>query len=100
LGASSVSSFVDVSMRKNVGRSLLPVSGGPTVPSSSTATADVTEQIHVWPARVPPHHARLAAKATSTIVVVLTLLVAGLYILYLSNAGFKGVVDKFLKKSA
>jgi len=41
-----------------------------------------------------------AGVPTSTIVVVLTLLVAGLYILYLSNAGFKGVVDKFIKKPA
>jgi len=37
---------------------------------------------------------------TSTIIVMLTLLVSVLYILYLSNAGFKGAVDKFLKKSA
>ncbi|MEY2697083.1 MAG: hypothetical protein RL333_1221 [Pseudomonadota bacterium] len=37
---------------------------------------------------------------TSTIIVVLTLLVSVLYILYLSNAGFKCAVDKFLKKSA
>lgn len=35
---------------------------------------------------------------TSTIVVVLTLLVAVLYIFYLSNAGFKGLVDGLLKK--
>lgn len=35
---------------------------------------------------------------TSTIVVVLTLLVAGGYITYLSNAKFKGVVDNLLKK--
>jgi hypothetical protein len=41
-----------------------------------------------------------AGVPTSTIVVVLTLLVAGLYILYLSNAGFKGLVDKFIKKPA
>lgn len=35
---------------------------------------------------------------TSTIVVVLTLLVAGGYITYLSNAKFKGIVDNLLSK--
>jgi len=41
-----------------------------------------------------------AGVQTSTIVVVLTLLIAVLYILYLSNAGFKGFVDGFTKKKS
>jgi hypothetical protein len=40
-----------------------------------------------------------AGVPTSTIIVVLTVLLAGLYILYLSNAGVKGAIDKILKKS-
>lgn len=36
--------------------------------------------------------------STSTIVVLLTLLVAGGYIFYLSNAGFKNAVDKIISK--
>jgi hypothetical protein len=39
-----------------------------------------------------------AGVSTSVIVVVLTMLLAGGYLLYLSNAGFKASVDKFLKK--
>jgi len=39
-----------------------------------------------------------AGMPTSTIVVILTLLIAGGYIFYLSNAGFKNVVDKLLTK--
>ncbi len=35
---------------------------------------------------------------TSTIIVILTLLVAGGYIFYLSNAGFKNAVDKLISK--
>ena len=41
-----------------------------------------------------------AGVSTSTIVVVLTLLIAALYILYLSNAGFKGFVDGFASKKS
>ena len=36
--------------------------------------------------------------STSTIVVILTLLIAGGYIFYLSNAGFKSAVDKLITK--
>jgi len=39
-----------------------------------------------------------AGVSTSVIVVVLTMLLAGGYLFYLSNAGFKASVDKFLKK--
>jgi len=39
-----------------------------------------------------------AGVSTSVIVVVLTMLFAGGYLFYLSNAGFKASVDKFLKK--
>ncbi|MFM8443676.1 MAG: FixH family protein [Methylococcus sp.] len=39
-----------------------------------------------------------AGVPTSTIVVILTLLIAGGYIFYLSNAGFKNVVDKLITK--
>ncbi len=39
-----------------------------------------------------------AGVSMSAIVVVLTMLLAGGYIFYLSNAGFKASVDKFLKK--
>ncbi len=35
---------------------------------------------------------------TSTLIVVLTLLVAGGYLFYLSNAGFKNAVDKLISK--
>lgn len=35
---------------------------------------------------------------TSTIIVILTLLIAGGYIFYLSNAGFKNAIDKVIKK--
>ncbi len=38
-----------------------------------------------------------AGVSTSVIVVVLTMLLAGGYLFYLSNAGFKASVDKFLK---
>lgn len=41
-----------------------------------------------------------AGVQTSTIVVVLTLLVAILYIFYLSNAGFKNMIDGLLKKKS
>lgn len=39
-----------------------------------------------------------AGVPTSTIIVILTVLLAGLYILYLSHAGFKGLVDKLILK--
>jgi len=39
-----------------------------------------------------------AGVPTSTIVVILTLLIAGGYIFYLSNAGFKNLVDKLITK--
>ena len=39
-----------------------------------------------------------AGVSTSVIVVVLTMLLAGGYLFYLSNAGFKASVDKFLMK--
>jgi len=41
-----------------------------------------------------------AGVSTSTIVVVLSTLFAGFYILYLSNAGFKALVDGFTKKKS
>jgi len=40
------------------------------------------------------------AISTSTIVVVLATFFAGFYILYLSNAGFKALVDGFLRKKS
>lgn len=40
-----------------------------------------------------------AGVPTSTIVVILTVLLAALYILYLSHAGFKAMVDKLFNKS-